>query len=183
MSSVADAGPYAEDGVRAQVRRWVGVLWGRLHAQYPRRLPATAPAVAFYRRGSTLGRAYLGDRGGASVAFHEGLLARCDGQTQLVETVAHELAHVAAFRIAGDRGHGAAWRDVMLRLGFEPQRTHALDVSDQPGVQRRWTYACGCTRHELTTTRHRRIQRGVRGYRCARCGEALRRSDPGSGGE
>ena len=51
---------------------------------------------------------------------------------------------------------------------------YALDESSVRR-QRRWDYACACARHELSTTRHNRIQARGAQYHCRRCGEALRR--------
>lgn len=163
--------------LRGRITDLVARHWARIGAVHPKLRRRPAPEVVFYRRGSALGRAYLAGSKPPWVAFHEGLLARPDGEAQIEETVVHELAHVAAWLVAGDRGHGAAWKETMHALGFEPRRTHAMDVSDQPGVQRRWRYVCACTRHELSTTRHNRVERGSQSYRCRRCGEVLRYAD------
>lgn len=37
----------------------------------------------------------------------------------IVEIVPHELAHIAAFRIFGDNGHGQGWRQCMQALGLD----------------------------------------------------------------
>lgn len=154
--------------------------WARLVATYPGLQRVPVPAVAWLRRGATAGRA---DFQRWLVAFNRPMLERDDGYRIILPgTVVHELAHLAAFRLHGSRGHDAAWRGIMARMGITPQRTHDLDVTGLPGVQRRWRYRCACGETQLTTTRHNRIQRGTQAYRCTRCGERLLRvAEDGSG--
>ena len=99
-------------------------------------------------------------------------------------TVAHELAHLvtaACHRRA--RPHGAEWKAVMRALGIaDPRRCHDYPVpADATRQLRRWPYACGCRGHALSTTRHRRAERGNTVYRCRHCDEPLRFC-PDSGG-
>ncbi len=164
---IAERARAVEDGVET----W----WRTLAETYPALARASHPRVEWLQRGSTAGRA---DLRRWTVAFNRPFLAREDGfRIILPGTVVHELAHLAAYRLYGSRGHDAAWRSVMAQAGFPPQRTHAMDVTGLPGVQRRWAYRCGCGEAWLTTTRHNRIQRGERTYYCTRCGQRLER-DP-----
>jgi hypothetical protein len=48
---------------------------------------------------------------------------------QLLRILVHEVAHLLAFKLYGDRGHGQAWKQLMVTLGFEPCRCHSLDTS------------------------------------------------------
>ncbi|MFP4147575.1 MAG: SprT-like domain-containing protein [Halorhodospira sp.] len=147
--------------------------WQHLMTAYPALAPAPIPRVEWLRRGSTAGRA---DLRRWVVAFNRPMLQSAQGyRTILPNTVVHELAHLAAFRLFNSHGHDPAWRAIMRRMGFEPRRTHDLDVTDLPGVQRRWRYRCGCGAVHLSTTRHNRIIRGQQVYRCQRCGETLTR--------
>ena len=160
----------------AAVESAVATWWERLADAYPALAAVTAPTVEWLQRGSTAGRA---DARRWAVAFNRPLLARDDGYRAILpDTVVHELAHLAAYRLHGSRGHDAAWRRIMERMGVPPQRTHNLDTTGLPGVQRRWRYRCECGEIHLTTTRHRRILKGAT-YLCRRCGDALHRDEAG----
>ncbi|WP_200256650.1 SprT-like domain-containing protein [Halorhodospira neutriphila] len=151
----------------------VGDWWWALVAAHPALGRRPVPGVEWLARGSSAGRA---DLQRWVVAFNRPLLAREDGyRTLLPETVVHELAHLAAFHLHGSRGHDRHWRALMAEMGLPAQRTHGLDVTGLPGVQRRWRYRCACGEHALSTTRHNRIRRGTQRYYCNRCrGELVR---------
>lgn len=90
----------------------------------------------------------------------------------LQTTIPHEVAHYAVALVHGNRRlrpHGAEWRQMMKWLGVSPERTHEFDVTRVPRrAQRRWTYICSCSTHELSTTRHNRVLGGNR-YYCRKC--------------
>ena len=44
----------------------------------------------------------------------------------------HELAHHVAFRVYGDKGHGAGWYQTLRDLGIKTTRCHTL-------INRRWS--------------------------------------------
>lgn len=46
--------------------------------------------------------------------------------TFLSEIIPHELAHVIAWRIFKDNGHGRGWKDTMRLIGLEPVRCHNM---------------------------------------------------------
>jgi predicted SprT family Zn-dependent metalloprotease len=48
---------------------------------------------------------------------------------QLITVIVHEVAHLLAYKLHGDRGHGPAWKQLMVALGCEPRRCHAMDTS------------------------------------------------------
>lgn len=81
------------------------------------------------------------------------------------QTMAHELAHLVAWAAQGReaKGHGYAWSNIMRKLGYEPDRTHDLDVSAH-----RHLALCRCKAHYLTTFKRNKIKRGVK-YRCKKC--------------
>jgi SprT protein len=92
-------------------------------------------------------------------------------------TVPHEVAHYVTDMLYGlqrVRPHGMEWQSVMRSLGVEPRACGDYDLSGVPvRRQRRFTYACACSTHRLTTQRHNKIHRGAAHYRCRRCGHAL----------
>ena len=113
--------------------------------------------------------------------FNPYLLAR-DFDDGLKATVPHEVAHYAVaarFGLRRVRPHGTEWQQMMHVLGASPEVTHRHDVSGLPvRRQQRWQYRCSCRHHELSTTRHRRVQRGGT-YLCARCRSPLVYIAPG----
>lgn len=48
---------------------------------------------------------------------------------EILMIVVHEVCHLLAFKLYGDRGHGRPWQKMMVALGFEPTCTHTLDFS------------------------------------------------------
>ena len=89
------------------------------------------------------------------------------------DTVPHELAHLVAYARHGAaiRPHGPQWRELMRLLGRPPEVCHQYEV--RPARQiRRYDYRCSCRRHQLSSIRHRRAERGVL-YHCRSCGETL----------
>ena len=100
----------------------------------------------------------------------------------LREVIAHEVAHLVAFRVFGDRirPHGREWSDVMRFFGAEPRRCHEFDIARAAvRKQRRYPYRCGCREHALSTTRHNRVRRGEQSYRCRHCGQKLLETEDG----
>jgi SprT protein len=92
------------------------------------------------------------------------------------ETVPHEVAHVVVRLLHPyARPHGREWQAVMQHLGVtNPQRCHRFEVAAQAGrSQRRWGYRCACKTHQLSTTRHKRMQAGKASYLCRCCGGPL----------
>lgn len=98
----------------------------------------------------------------------------------LSETVPHEVAHYLVwwqFPCRRTRPHGAEWQAWMCFFGVEPRVTFDRDISGLPQRrQRRFRYRCDCSEHSLSTTRHRRQERGEARYQCRRCGGPLRRA-------
>tara|TARA_R110000823_G_scaffold291009_5_gene409339 strand:+ start:16806 stop:17324 length:519 start_codon:yes stop_codon:yes gene_type:complete len=95
----------------------------------------------------------------------------------LRDTVPHEVAHYLVHAVYGDRGikpHGAEWRALMHNFGADPGVTFNLDLRDIPQRrQRTHPYRCGCQEHELSSTRHNRVQRGRGRYQCVKCAGVL----------
>lgn len=102
----------------------------------------------------------------------------------MAETVPHEVAHYIVHEVwgsgAGSRGkrspkpHGVEWRTVMSAFGVEGQVTFDLDLEGIPQRrQKTHPYRCDCRIHEVSTTRHNRILRGVGRYQCRVCDAQL----------
>jgi SprT protein len=98
----------------------------------------------------------------------------------LAVTVPHEVAHYVTDRLYGLRNirpHGTEWKTVMRSLGADPSVTACYDLSGVPvRRQRRYSYRCECSTHQLSSCRHNKIQRGQSSYLCRRCGSAIYRT-------
>lgn len=95
----------------------------------------------------------------------------------LTSTVPHEVAHYIVNMVYGRRRirpHGDEWQSLMLAFGTEPNRTGNYSLEGIP-VRRQnlFSYGCSCMTHQLTTTRHRRMQSGERQYYCRQCQKEL----------
>lgn len=138
------------------------------------------PVVSLELKGACAG---LATRKEWKLFFNPALFLR-DKAYFFNQCVPHELAHLLNFAINYTPGwplasHGEEWKEVMRKLGVEPKRLHHLDTTGL--VNRRskpYTYQCGCRKHQLTETLHRRIQFGYKGrvrtYTCNKCGEAIK---------
>ncbi|MGD8581085.1 MAG: SprT-like domain-containing protein, partial [Gammaproteobacteria bacterium] len=91
----------------------------------------------------------------------------------IVSTVPHEVAHYVVdvlYGVMNVRPHGAEWQKVMFSLGAEPSVTGNYDLSGIPvRRQRRHTYQCACTIHQISAVRHNKIRLGKARYFCRYC--------------
>jgi SprT protein len=131
-------------------------------------------AVAFDLRGAQAGQYCSGRR--CRIRYNPEIAA-AHYRDFLRQTVPHEVAHHVVQQCFGQRRpapHGREWRAVMQLFDAPAERCHDFDLA---GVrirrQQRFDYRCGCRHHQLSATRHNRISRGERRYRCIRCGEEL----------
>jgi len=133
------------------------------------------PLLRFDLRGQAAGQAIWHRAQRPLLRFNLDI-ARHHPDDFLARTVTHEVAHLVTAACHGrTRPHGPEWRAVMVYLGIsEPSRCHDYAVDEsQVRRQRRWAYACTCSLHELSTTRHNRIQRTGTRYHCRHCGSPL----------
>ena len=83
----------------------------------------------------------------------------------LEDTVAHEVAHLIAWKELNYRGHhGLPWKRVMVALGQTPDRTYrSTDEQKLAGKNtRRHVYVCECGAEiNISTKRHNSMLRGI----------------------
>lgn len=95
----------------------------------------------------------------------------------LYDTVPHEVAHFIVHEVYPKRGvkpHGPEWQDLMARFGADPGVTFDLDLEGVPQRrQQTHRYHCGCQLHEVSTTRHNRVQKRKVRYHCVTCDGSL----------
>jgi len=119
-------------GTPAQ-RRFLAELYRDLNHRYcAGRLPAELPLRFSNRMRRRLGhvrchRTPTGERTVVELALNIDLMAE-GNERQLRETMLHELAHVEAWLLHGDRGHGRHWRRIARRLGCPPRACTAAPV-------------------------------------------------------
>jgi SprT protein len=98
-------------------------------------------------------------------------------EENLRDTVPHEVAHFVVHELYGLRSvkpHGPQWLEVMQLFDADPGVTFDLDLAGIPRRrQRTHPYRCECRLHEVSTTRHNRVLKGVGLYHCRVCGVQL----------
>jgi len=129
------------------------------------------PQLRFDLRGQAAGQA-IWQSGQRPILRYNLDIAQRNTSDFLKYTVSHEVAHLLTLACHGRTApHGPEWQAIMVYLGIKhPKRCHdyTLDES-QLRRQRRWSYHCDCSTHQISTTRHRRIESGQRRYLCGRC--------------
>lgn len=131
------------------------------------------PRLSFKLRGMAAATAHIGQN---AIRFNR-LLLEQNTEDFLANTVPHEISHLIAYRLHGQRiaPHGAEWAAIMRRVfGLEPRRCHPYAV--RPRCKTAYHYRCACTEgHALSARRHHNALRGRR-YYCRRCRHFLRYS-------
>jgi SprT protein len=116
-----------QDLAQYHVRRW----WVKLLKQYPTIQRVTPVVTLNNRLKTTAGRAFIED-----------VPQRIDLSTELFaqytermigDTIPHELAHLVAFTVYGDRGHGRGWYSVLDHMGIVTTRLHDMVNSNYRG--------------------------------------------------
>ncbi len=145
-----------------------------LAARHLRRQLVSIP-VLFDLKGRSAGMYRVKD-GRRVIRYNPYLFAKYYADS-IGNTVAHEVAHYVVDVIHGlrfVRPHGEQWRAVMAMFGEESARTCRYDMTGIPvRRQRRFSYGCGCTTYELSSSRHNKVRRGGVRYSCRRCGMEL----------
>lgn len=100
----------------------VGVWWNKFRVQYPG-IPENPPLVKLNNRLKTT----------AGRAFYEHYYI--DLSTELFweyterflcDTIPHELAHIVAYIVHGDTGHGRGWYSVVKTMNIDTTRLHNM---------------------------------------------------------
>jgi SprT protein len=98
-------------------------------------------------------------------------------EENLRDTVPHEVAHYIVHELYPRRAtkpHGSAWKKLMAKFGADAGVTFDLNLDGVPQRnQQTHRYCCGCQLHEVSTTRHNRVQRRRMRYQCCSCGGLL----------
>lgn len=92
----------------------------------------------------------------------------------LLETLCHELAHIAVHELNGGKTgpHGPAWADLMRAAGFEPRTRLCYPCSEAPIIRRRGQQRRLYVHHCPVCQMERIARRPVKRWRCSACVEA-----------
>lgn len=132
------------------------------------------PEVRFDLRGQSAGQY----RGGAHPCIRYNMeMAAPQFEAYSHRTPPHEVAHYIVDCLHPNKHfkpHGFQWQELMQAFGLEPSRCHQYDLENvRQRKQRRFVYQCACQEHQLSATRHNRVQYRGMNYRCIKCGETL----------
>lgn len=98
--------------------------WTILRNHYPQ-IQAATPAVKLNKRlKSTAGRAFI-ESVPQYIELSHDLFSLYPEEFQ-TDTIPHELAHLVAYTVFNDPGHGKGWKTVMCTIGVEPNRCHNM---------------------------------------------------------
>lgn len=173
MTHAATPNQSLSESQRHQLERRVDEVIHQIEDRHDVTLPALELRLDV--RGSAWG--YYSRKGQrCSVRLNPVLCAEHFEET-LSDVIPHELAHFAVDQmyLRRRKPHGPEWRKVMQSLGIaDPSVTHVKDVSHLAiRRQTRHAYRCDCQLHQLTSTRHNRVLKGIQQYQCRRCGSQL----------
>lgn len=91
------------------------------------------PKIEWVVCGSTAGRAWLGQW---RIQLNE-QLCKENLEDFMNDTIPHEVAHLIAYKVFGDDGHGEGWKSVMRALGLNPTRCHEYNTKNVDGKRSR----------------------------------------------
>jgi SprT protein len=131
--------------------------------------------IRYDLKGKAAGMAIFPRKGRPYIRYNPLMLSN-HPEAFLSQTLPHEVSHLVARFLYGSRirPHGAEWKAIMAFYDARAERCHNYRLTNGQGRQlRRFSYACKCRQHELTSIRHNRVLKGTR-YLCRSCGEPLR---------
>ena len=100
-------------------------VWQQLGMLYPQLQRMPRPAVKYNKRlKTTAGRAFIDSKPPYFDLSNDLLWQYPD--TVIEDTVPHELAHIAAYIVFGDCGHGKDWKSVMVAINRPPAVYHNM---------------------------------------------------------
>lgn len=138
-------------------------------------LPTVLEIKANYRLRTTAGKAHTNRKENRAIIEMNYRLFNSTGTLENFEnTFKHELAHIYANFLYGvNCNHNKKWQGIFKQLGGNGERCHTMEVNHLRPKVKRYSYACGCTTHRLSKTRHNRIINKNAKYSCKLCGESL----------
>lgn len=127
--------------IQTQIRNEFNRVDALARSIFPKYQEAGIPNLTFFIKGTTAGWARY-------AKWEVSINAHIAGQNveQMKDTVSHEIAHMVAFYVYGERGHGWRWKHVHRMLGGNGQRCYdaaANGITTIPGRRTNWyLYRC-----------------------------------------
>lgn len=109
-----------QDLAQYHVRAW----WVKFLKQYPTIQRATPVVTLNNRLKTTAGRAFI-EENPQKIDLSTDLFEQYTDH-MIVDTIPHELAHLVAYTIHGDPGHGKGWYSVLAKMGIKTTRLHHM---------------------------------------------------------
>lgn len=106
--------------IKLQIREEFNRVDSLARTLFPVYASMSVPTLTFFIRGRTAGWAKY-NAWEVSINSH----VAAQSIAQMKDTVSHEIAHIVAFAVYGERGHGAAWKRVHRMLGGSASRTYS----------------------------------------------------------
>jgi len=130
--AAGEGGRHAGDCATPEQARYLRALYRYLNiTRFGEALPADVPIRLSSRMMSALGHMQPDEQGGrlrvAEIALNVDLMLAGNG-AERVDTLLHEMAHVADYLETGNRGHGETWRIWARRVGCRPDRLYYRPV-------------------------------------------------------
>jgi hypothetical protein len=122
-----------DSGATPQQQSYLHALYRYFNrTRFDNQLPNDIPLRISHRMKSALGHVLPGTRPDGSryvveLALNVDLLLAANG-AERVDTLLHEMAHVADYLESGNRGHGRSWREWARRVGCQPTTLYERPV-------------------------------------------------------
>lgn len=94
------------------------------------------------------------------------------GEETFTQTLLHEIAHALDFIRNGNTGHGESWKEIMVELGLEPNRTASRKHSKAFAENIQYKYNVHCENPDCDNTFNRmRRAKATHNWLCGKCAE------------
>jgi hypothetical protein len=119
--------PDFDEIAREAVVHW----WNLAVKRWPHELTTkVVPNFNWRIKGSAAGLAELQKR----EIFLSPIYLHVDPNAQITDTIPHEVAHIVAKDVYGERGHGYGWKQVMLYFKRDPHKEHYHNMGSLPAT-------------------------------------------------
>lgn len=98
--------------------------WSRFRKVYPQLQAVTPKVVLNNRLKTTAGRAFI-ENNPQYIDLSVELFWEYTEEF-LHDTIPHELAHLVAYTVFGDSGHGKGWKTIIQQFGINTTRLHNM---------------------------------------------------------
>jgi SprT protein len=111
---------YLKDVAEFTIRKW----WDKMRRQYPNIQEQYPKAILNNRLKTTGGRAWI-EESPQYIDLSTELFWQYT-QQYVTDTIPHELAHLVAYTVYNDPGHGKGWYSVIRQMGINTTRCHSM---------------------------------------------------------